>query len=309
MAREKAEIFMPLYLADYDRDTSDLSFEEHGFYMAILRALWSKGGTLPTDHDRLARVLRTDVATLRRLWPTVSRFLTVTGEMFTQGRLYRELEKALGKVRAAAKNGRIGGANRAKRLANGKQTGSDPTIPLEANGKQNCSSSHTELDLSLSLADPVLEAGSDRDLETRAIPRAGGTAQMTAHGLMAIWGRARVQEFGGHPFDTNGFGIKSDRQRDGSDLVNAIPGAVDHVEASMRKFWRAVKSGDLDNAAKAAQTPSWAWACWMSSFPGDFEQATGVAPEIKQPAARASPRTATADAFAKIQVRNRGTKP
>lgn len=296
--REKAEIFMPLYLGDYDRDTSDLSFEEHGFYLAILRALWARGGSLPIDQGRLSRILRTDVATLQRLWPSVLHFLVIDGDTFTQGRLLRELEKALGRVRAAAENGRIGGEARAKRLADDKRIGGNPRIPLEANGKQNHTSSPTE-DPDLSLSEPVVSVP---DPEARAIR--GATA---AIGLLPreppqippgpfdgprlqiwltdSWAAARLNGFGGTGFGAGG--VNAEKVRDAGERLATAPEAVPHVYASMLKFWRAVKAGELREARKCATTPSFAFGAWFGSFSGDFEVATGAAPPI--PVVAASP--------------------
>jgi uncharacterized protein YdaU (DUF1376 family) len=107
-ANLKVEIFLPLYVSDYDRDTADLSFEEHGFYGAILRALWVRGGVLHLDdRQRVARILRTDVTTFDRLWPAVAHFFTIAadGRTFSQKRLSTEMEKARARKADASRAG------------------------------------------------------------------------------------------------------------------------------------------------------------------------------------------------------------
>lgn len=129
----KVEIFMPLYVGDYDRDTADLSFEEHGFYGAILRALWTRGGYLKhpassasstaqaDEKQKLARILRTDVATFDRLWVTVSRFFVHREDgSFYQKRLLHELEKAKSNKQFAVERARKGGIARAQSAASSK---------------------------------------------------------------------------------------------------------------------------------------------------------------------------------------------
>lgn len=116
----KVDIFMPLYLSDYDRDTADLSFEEHGFYMALLRNLWVRSGVIEMETGRLSRMLRTDVATFNRLWPAVSRFFQVVDGRMTQKRLTIELQRAHEKRVTAKENGAKGGRPKTQGKPNGK---------------------------------------------------------------------------------------------------------------------------------------------------------------------------------------------
>lgn len=115
----KVDIFMPLYIADYERDTADLSFEEHGFYLAVIRALWTRKGVLRVDDKpRLARVLRTDVETLDRLWPSIDGFLTRNADgTVSQKRLSLEIERAKHNKVTAIERARRGGIAKAAKAA------------------------------------------------------------------------------------------------------------------------------------------------------------------------------------------------
>jgi len=47
---------MPLYWGDYFRDTRGLSAEEHGVYLLLIAAYWSRGKPLPDDDAALAQM-------------------------------------------------------------------------------------------------------------------------------------------------------------------------------------------------------------------------------------------------------------
>ncbi len=120
----KVDVYLPLFVGDYLSDTTDLTAEEHGVYLLLLMDLWKRGGRLPSDPVRLARVARLDFARWENVWSTVSRFFQVEegaeGRCLIQGRLTRELDKAKARKSAACANGRSGG------LAKAKQTASKP---------------------------------------------------------------------------------------------------------------------------------------------------------------------------------------
>lgn len=59
--------YMPLYVGDYLRDTSNLNAEEHGAYLLLIFDLWNSGGKLPADPEDL----RVRARVSRRRWPVV----------------------------------------------------------------------------------------------------------------------------------------------------------------------------------------------------------------------------------------------
>ena len=53
----KTDVWMPLYVGDYLRDTQRLSLEAHGAYMLLIMDYWISGP--PDDDDeQIARILR-----------------------------------------------------------------------------------------------------------------------------------------------------------------------------------------------------------------------------------------------------------
>lgn len=132
--------YMQLYVGDYLRDTQDLTAEQHGAYLLILMTMWSKGGTLPNDPKKLARVARCTPSRWTKIAPDLMPYFTVDGGDITQGRLAGELEIAREKSIKRAQAGAKGG--RAKSLKDKKATVANAVampqhlpapVPLEEN--------------------------------------------------------------------------------------------------------------------------------------------------------------------------------
>jgi uncharacterized protein YdaU (DUF1376 family) len=143
----KVDIFMPIYIGDYLRDTRDLSTEEHGAYFLILMSMWTAGGKLPAA--RLNRFALTTEAHWPAIWEVIGRFFEVTDGIATQKRLSEELVRALerrevgvarGMASVAARRAKYGTAQPdSKSKASREQVGLGPdTAP---NGSPNSSPS------------------------------------------------------------------------------------------------------------------------------------------------------------------------
>ena len=65
--------WMPLYVADYRRDTAHLSTAEHGAYLLLIMHYWATGG-LPDDDRQLARIACMTNSEWRRTRPIVQAF-------------------------------------------------------------------------------------------------------------------------------------------------------------------------------------------------------------------------------------------
>lgn len=104
----KVDVFMPMFGGDYLKDTTDLSTEEHGAYWLLLLNAWNRGGRLPNDQEKLARMagLLHEPGRWKRVWSTIRRFWTVDGDEIYQGRQMRELTRALEQQEAASERAR-----------------------------------------------------------------------------------------------------------------------------------------------------------------------------------------------------------
>ncbi len=126
---------------------------------------------------------------------------------------------------------------------------------------------------------PISEAEAEAEADYRSEATRPGT--LSVDGLLKIWERARSAEFGGLEWTARA-GIKTENARTASDFISATVGAAEHVERSMRKFWRSVKDGAIREAKRCARQPALAFACWFSTFPGDVEEFMGAAPAIPE---------------------------
>jgi uncharacterized protein YdaU (DUF1376 family) len=110
----EVDIFMPFFPADYLADTLDLTTEEHGAYLLLMMALWRSDGSIEYDPARLATTTRVSLKRWPSIWGALSRFFVVKDGRLSQGRLLREIDKAIKRKKAAAKNGRQGGIEKAR---------------------------------------------------------------------------------------------------------------------------------------------------------------------------------------------------
>lgn len=126
---------MPLYIADYLRDTRRLHAREHGAYLLLIMEYWT-AGSLPSDDGELARLAALSDREWREVRPKIVPFF---GPDWTHARIDRELSEAKDKYERRAKAGKEGG----KAKAAGKQKPSNassnarpgPQAEHLANGK------------------------------------------------------------------------------------------------------------------------------------------------------------------------------
>jgi len=105
----KADIWMPIYIGDYFKDTMHLTTEEHGAYILILMSLWGKRG-LPERSLRQASRYQGD--NWDAIWFTISSMLSKDDDgSYYSKRLRDEYEKAkkIREVKSLA--GKKGGGN------------------------------------------------------------------------------------------------------------------------------------------------------------------------------------------------------
>lgn len=92
---EKPDIFMPLYIGDYLRDTMHLTTVQHGCYFLLIVAAWPRGGTLPDDNERLAAIARLPLEEWMNIRPVLQEFFQMKDREWIHKRVQKEREKAM----------------------------------------------------------------------------------------------------------------------------------------------------------------------------------------------------------------------
>lgn len=85
--------YMPLFVADYLADTAHLSTTQHGAYLLLIMNYWQRGGPLPDDDARLAKIARVGPREWARMRDTLSEFFAVGDGAWSHSRLTRELAR------------------------------------------------------------------------------------------------------------------------------------------------------------------------------------------------------------------------
>jgi len=120
--------WMPLYVADYLRDTRQLTPAEHGAYLLLIMEYWTACG-LPNDDGKLARIVGMSAVEWRKAKPTVQAFFT---DGWKHGRIDTEIAKAEAKHERRSEAGKRGGFAK----ANAKQKPSNATSNALASSSQ-----------------------------------------------------------------------------------------------------------------------------------------------------------------------------
>jgi uncharacterized protein YdaU (DUF1376 family) len=141
----KMDIWMPVYIGDYLRDTEQLSDKEHGVYLLLLMHYWVKNGAIGSDVERLARVAKTDPVTARFI---LGSYFTLDGENYKNKRADEEMAKAEKRRDSARQNGLNGGRppknnpQETGRLSSGKPKRNPDHNPQKSSSSSS-SPSHT----------------------------------------------------------------------------------------------------------------------------------------------------------------------
>lgn len=115
--------YIPLFVADYLADTAHLTPAQHGAYLLLIMNYWQRGGPLPNDDLRLARIARMN----RRDWAhnrdTIIEFFHVRENLLCHDRIDTELSRVAAKSLKSQKAAQAS----VQRRFSGRSTNVEPT--------------------------------------------------------------------------------------------------------------------------------------------------------------------------------------
>ena len=115
--------YMRFYPADYLADAAHLTAQQHGIYLLLIFNYWQRGGPLPNDDKRLARIAKCSMRDWMRARPVISDFFTVVENHWRHGRIDSELSH----VEAKSLKSKKAGQASAQRRFNGRPADVQPT--------------------------------------------------------------------------------------------------------------------------------------------------------------------------------------
>jgi len=137
--------WMPLYVADYLRDTRRLTAAEHGAYLLLIMEYWTSG-SLPDDDRQLSRITCMTPAEWRRARPNVQSFFT---DGWRHKRIDTELAKSAeisSKRSASAKQKHSNRSANAEQLDTHAGATSQPQSPSQQNSEADASGAEAPSD-------------------------------------------------------------------------------------------------------------------------------------------------------------------
>lgn len=137
---DRADAWMPLYVADYLKDTQHLSALEHGAYLLLIMHAWSHEGLLPSEESRVARIAGLTQKEWKNSRDVLLKFFAKKSDGFRHKRVEKE------RARASALNEQRREAGRASAAARAAaKTGESGNERLNGRSNESATSVATEL--------------------------------------------------------------------------------------------------------------------------------------------------------------------
>lgn len=109
MAKFDVNIWMPLYIGDFMRDTAGMETEMIGAVVLLYLRIWSKDGPLPDNNEKLGRICQMPSDRFAEIREEISFLFDVNDGDWTHNELLAERAKWVETRRKKSEAGRVGG--------------------------------------------------------------------------------------------------------------------------------------------------------------------------------------------------------
>lgn len=120
---DKPDVWFPLVVGDYLKDTSRLTTEQHGAYLLLLMDYWVNGPP-PDDDQALAAIVKLDARGWKKQRPAIAKYFRIADGVWRQKRSDAELKRWAEKKAKFAERAAAGGrAKAAKSTSQAEKNG------------------------------------------------------------------------------------------------------------------------------------------------------------------------------------------
>lgn len=128
--------YMPFFVADYLADTADLSTAQHGAYMLLIMNYWQRGGPLPNDNARLAKITGLSARNWLQMRSRIEEFFESGTEFWKHARIDHELSRVADKSLKSKKAAQASVERRFGTRSTGGEAGAEPTDTDKNKGRK-----------------------------------------------------------------------------------------------------------------------------------------------------------------------------
>lgn len=129
----KPDVWMPLYIGDYLRDTTRLTTERHGAYLLLIMDYWVNGAP-PDDDDVLASITKMPLAAWKKARAALLPLFQVEDGAWRHKRIDEELLKASENAERYAERAKKAAAKRWEKQSLSNATSNASSIPQAMHG-------------------------------------------------------------------------------------------------------------------------------------------------------------------------------
>jgi uncharacterized protein YdaU (DUF1376 family) len=141
--------YMRMYWADYGADTPHLTTMQHGIYLLLIKNYWQRGGPLPNDDAKLAKIAGVSLRDWKHNRDVILEFFTKQESLLVHQRLALELSRVEAK---SLNNKRPGNAN-AKRTRSDRDA-NETRSPIYTEADTDTEGSEANASAEIQMIDP-----------------------------------------------------------------------------------------------------------------------------------------------------------